>query len=73
MNVITLEDGKKYYEIAKMNLNNNVYLVLSCKDGDKMVVRKLSVSSTTGKTIMEKLDDVNELNLVVDEFIKQFH
>ena len=37
-----------------------------------MLVRKLTTSLKTGKTIMEKLDDVNELNLVVNEFLKKF-
>lgn len=69
INVVTLEDNKKYYEIAKMNLNDNTYLILSSKDDDKMVVRKL----ITSRNVIEKLDDENELKLVLDEFVKKFH
>lgn len=72
INIVTLEDNKEYYEIAKINLNNNIYLILTGKEEDKMLVRKLTTSLKTGKTIMEKLDDVNELNLVVNEFLKKF-
>ena len=68
INVVTLEDNKKYYEIAKMNLNDNTYLILSSKDDDKMVVRKL----ITSRNVIEKLDDENELKLVLDEFVKKF-
>lgn len=72
INIVTLDDNKEYYEIAKINLNNNIYLILTGKEEDKMLVRKLTTSLKTGKTIMEKLDDVNELNLVVNEFLKKF-
>lgn len=72
INVVTLEDNKEYYEIAKINLKDNIYLILTAKDEDKIAVRKLITSLNTGKTVMEKLDDVNELNLVVNEFLKKF-
>ena len=73
INVVTLEDNKKYYEMAKIALNGNTYIILSEKDGEEIAVRKLKESLTSGKIVIEKLDTAEELNLVISEFIKKFN
>ena len=73
INVVTLEDNKKYYEMAKIALNGNTYIILSEKDGEGITVRKLKESLVSGKIVIEKLGTAEELNLVINEFIKKFN
>ena len=35
INIVTLEDELEYYEINKINLNNNTYLILSKVDSEE--------------------------------------
>lgn len=70
INVVTLENGKKYYELKKMLLNNVEYLILSGVEDEDFAVRKLVSKEGKEGLYISKLDSDEELKLVVDTFMK---
>lgn len=73
INVVTLEDGKEYYEIRKMPLNGVDYLILSGVEDEKFTVRKLAQEDGKERLYISKLDSEEELQFVLKSFLADFN
>lgn len=72
INVVTLEDDKEYYEIKKLSLNNNTYLILAAVESNDFAVRKLVTKEKEEGLFISKLDSNEELQNVLKIFLKDF-
>lgn len=73
INVVTLEDGLEYYEINKINLNNNTYLILSKVDSEELAIRKLVKEDDSEDLYISKLDSEDEMQFVLKSFLDNFN
>lgn len=66
INVVTLENDREYYEIKKMPLNGNEYLILIGVEDNDLAIRKL-IAKENG-VFITKLDSDDELQYVLKAF-----
>ncbi|MBQ9834121.1 MAG: hypothetical protein IJO33_02910 [Bacilli bacterium] len=73
INVVTLEDGKEYYEIKRLLLDDNDYLILSAVEGEDFAVRKLIKKEGQEDLFISKLDSEEEVQKVLKTFLDSFN
>lgn len=70
-NVVTLDNGIEYTEIARLNNNNNTYVLLSnLDDSEDFCIKKLIKNNNIEQVIA--LDSVSEFDKLFALFTKEY-
>lgn len=70
-NVVTLDNGIEYTEIARLNDNNNTYVLLSnLDDSEDFCIKKLIKNNNIEQVIA--LDSVSEFDKLFALFTKEY-
>lgn len=70
-NVVTLDNGIEYTEIARLNDNNNTYVLLSnLDDSEDFCIKKLIKNNNIEQVIA--LDSVSEFDKLLALFTKEY-
>ena len=68
--IVTLEDGEEYYEVARINNENTWYIYLAGKNNPKEIVIRKNVI-INGEEYIEGLKDQEELKLAINLYQSQ--
>lgn len=68
--IVTLEDGEEYYEVARINSENTCYIYLANKNNPKEIVIRKNVV-INGEEYIEGLKDQEELKLAINLYQSQ--